>query len=204
MPDAVTRAFSIQNSVPSFRCVAADRSIWAVTTTWERSSLRLTLSTTPSETSRYLMRVLPGSRPAAVSNVIVIDGPSLLYVFQASHAATTAARAGISHTSGRPRRASTSTSGTVSSGRFEIGSVTVGSSRVPDETRVEGHGGEHGEDDDAAERDRPGARRDRRDGVEAHERDENGEHEDVDHRPAADRLDDAVEGRAVAQPPRRA
>src|SRR5262249_24435814 len=154
----------------------------------------VTVFTTPTATSRYFTWVLSGSRPAAESKVILIVGPCLAYVVYASQAAMAAARTGISHTSGMPWRRSMATSGTLADGTWMLGlSVTGGSCGVPQQTRIEGRGGKHGKHHDSGKRDRSNARFDRRDRSQTYQSDENGKHEDVDHRPSADCFDDAIE-----------
>src|SRR5262245_46568465 len=146
--------------------------------TCSRSSLRSTVFTTPISTSRYLIGEVPGWRPCADWKVRVIVGPLRDQAVYASQAPIAAASNGITQMSGRPRRRSTTT--------CDTSSVMIRSCRVPQETRVERHGGEHGDHHDPREGDGARAWLDGGQGAELDECGADRQREDVDHRPAAD------------------
>src|SRR5258708_9793200 len=72
---------------------------------------------------------------------------------------------------------------------------------IPHQPGIEGGGGEHGDDDDGGEGYGPDTGLDGGDRAKLNETGEDREHEDVDHRPAPDRLDDSIKERTIAQPP---
>ncbi len=71
----VTRVRTTQNLVSSTRCMEKLLTMFAVTMTWERSSLMVIVLTSPTSTFLYLIFVLPGSKPSAALKVMVIVGP---------------------------------------------------------------------------------------------------------------------------------
>src|SRR5690242_15511917 len=128
-------------------------------------------STVPTSTSRYLILVFPASRPSAVSNVMRTAGPSLAQVLQVSQPAMTAATSGMSQISESPRARRTGAAGG-GGGGSEGGRARVARSciaGVPDQPRIEGHRGQHGDDHDRREGDRPPPGLDRGEVAEAHE-----------------------------------
>src|SRR5262245_5127335 len=159
-------------------------------------------------TSLYLMYVLPGSRPAASLNTIVMVGPSLSTRCTARPTATSAASNGmIQMIEIRVRLPeATVASGNSSSRLLSTMLVPPGSrcGRIPDKRRVEGPCREHRQHHDCPEEDDPWARLHRHQGLELHERDRERGDEHVEHRPAADELDEPVETDAVTEVPERA
>lgn len=63
---------------------------------------------------------------------------------------------------------------------------------VPDESWIEAHGGEHGEDDDGGEAQGGGARGNGHDGAELNEANEDGDDKDIDHGPASKEFGDVI------------
>src|SRR5260370_4655620 len=78
---------------------------------------------------------------------------------------------------------------------------SVFSCGIPHQPGIEGGGGEHGDDDDGGEGYGPDTGLDGGDRAKLNETGEDREHEDVDHRPAPDRLDDSIKEPTIAQPP---
>ena len=72
--------------------------------------------------------------------------------------------------------------------------------RIPHQTGIETFRGQHRQDHDAGEGDGADAGLYRGEVAKLDQADQDRDHEHVDHRPAADEFDDAVEHRAVAQP----
>src|SRR6185436_2431136 len=134
------------------------------------------------------MNVLPASMPSAPFITMVMFGPSLRMRWMAMPIATSAARTGMIQTIEMRSRffRVTAASGTL---ERSGSSAMIGGTRsvcVPDEPRIEGFRREHGQHDDGGEEQHPGARGDRRQRLELHERDGKGRDEHVEHRPPAD------------------
>ncbi len=83
---------------------SASRLVSTVTSTLEWSGVTAMPVTVPISTSLNLRWDCPTCRPSAVSNEMVIVGPRLDMVSQASHAAIRAEKIGTSQTSGSLRR----------------------------------------------------------------------------------------------------
>src|SRR5450830_688503 len=178
-----------------------------VTSTLLKSSPRLIARTWPISTSLYLTLVLPGSSPSALLKLTVTVGPWSIMDLVTSAAPISAASKGISHTSDGSQRLALSTSGSATtlvlsfsfsdmllSNRqfifFRIAACLV-VDRVPDQTRIELHRCYYGYGDHRAERQRTGAGRDHGQRFEAHQGHRQGDHEDIEHGPAADEFDHA-------------
>ena len=94
MPDRLMRGCTTQKCASSTMRLAADFAIFAVTSTFCKSSAMRTPVTCPMLTSLYFTNVLPASMPSADLNVIVIVGPSLAMRSHAMPIATSAATTG--------------------------------------------------------------------------------------------------------------
>src|SRR5882672_1210689 len=191
------RGFTTQKRVSSTRWGLASLTSSAVAMTSFRSGESATDLTTPICTSLYFSLVLPASMPSALLKRMVMVGPRSSTAFTPSQPASSAATKGTSHTAGSDQRARlAATASGVSAGCMAL--------RVPDEARIETHRRQHGEHHDRGEGKRAGPGVDRRQGLRLDERDQDRGHIDVEHRPASDQLDDAVEARALARLPGRA
>src|SRR5262249_25929293 len=144
--------------------------------------------TMPISTDLWRIFVLPASMPSALSNWIVTVGPFSSTCLTAIHPPTSRALTGMIQTKGDERLPGSLAYACGISSLCGAGfsSLMAFVERIPDEARVEAHGGEHGEHHDGAERDgaRPGL--DVGEGPQVHERDERAAHVDVGHGPAAD------------------
>src|ERR1700741_2143234 len=203
------RGRTTQKRVSSTRWAPKSFSICALATTSFRSGENHSDLTTPTCTSRYLSLVLPASMPSAFLKRMVMVGPRSTTVLTASHPASSAATSGTSHTAGIGQRARPGgTAWGVSAGfSWRISariSVDVIALRGPDEPRVEAHRGEHGEPHDRGEGEGARAGLDVRERPGLHQRRQDRDHEDVEHRPAADELHHAIGARAAARLPGRA
>src|SRR5271170_4590806 len=123
-------------------------------------------------TSLYLMKVLPASTPSAALKAMVMVGPSFRARWIAMPRAITAARIGMIHTTEMRRRflrsrvASGSSFNSVSLGMTHL----VRFSGIPDQTRIEGLGRQHGEHHHRREEQHPLTRRDGHQGLQLHQR----------------------------------
>src|SRR5262245_7738885 len=151
-------------------------------------------------TSLYLTNVLPASITCAARKVMVMVGPSLKMRWTAIPMATTAARMGMIHTTEiRARRLGTTVaSGMSGCSRSSAMASWPSASGIPDQARVEGLRGDHRQHDDGREEEhpRPGFYRHQR--LELHEGDGERVDEHVQHRPAADELDEAEQAGPLA------
>src|SRR6185295_11071833 len=145
------------------------------------------------------MNVLPASMPFASCSTMVIVGPSARSRWIAMPSATSAASAGMIQMMEMRRRFRrvTAAFGRSSCSGCSAMRGSMPDSGVPDEPRVERFRRQHRQYDDGSEEQHAGAWRDRREGGKLHERDGERRNEDVEHRPAADEFDDAVELRAL-------
>ena len=151
------RGRTTQKRVSSTRNDSACFLTSAVATTVLRSSPSATSVTRPMSTSLYLILVLPASRPSAVLNLMVTVGPRSMNAWTASQAPMRAATMGTIQTScSEPRFFVFATA----SGRSRRSGMGVSSAtafldrvldRVPDQPRIEGLCGKHGEHHDGTE-----------------------------------------------------
>src|SRR5262249_18763353 len=163
---------------------------------------RRTAVTWPMLTSLYLTNVLPASRPWASLKTMVMVGPSLRTCWTAIPMATTAATIGmIQTTETRARLLGTTVArGSVSRSLVSSMVAPLGECRVPDESRIEGFGGDHRQPPHRREEQHPRPGLHRHQGLELDERDGERVDEHVQHRPAADVLDQAIQPGPVARP----
>src|SRR5688572_17711505 len=110
---------------------------------------------------------------------MVMAGPRSWMDFHVSHAPMSAATMGMIQMGENRRRFST----TIASGTSPV-SRMPGSAAIPDEARIEGLRGDHGEDDHAPEEKGAGARLDLGQRSHLHQGGEDGDDVDVDHRPS--------------------
>src|SRR5215831_10007802 len=102
-----------QNTVVSSSSRSASRVVSTVTITEARSGATAMLCTVPITTFLYLSCDWPAVRPAAVWKLMVMVGPRLEKVSQASQTASSAVRTGTIHTNGTRRRLRNGAIGTV-------------------------------------------------------------------------------------------
>src|SRR3954470_4384488 len=200
-PDTVLpemRGRTTQKRVSSTRRLAVPFTSSAVAITPERSGASVILLMLPTSMSLYLILVLPACRPSAVRKLMMMVVPRSSHSLTASHAPTASASAGTSQTSGSERPDFAAATACGMSGR---GSSTGFLHRIPQEARIEARRCGHGEHDDGAEgkRARPRAHAGKR--GELHQGREQRHDEDVEHRPAADGLEQAVKPRALERLP---
>src|SRR5262245_3867479 len=151
-------------------------------------------------TSLYLTNVLPASMPSAALKTMVMVGPSLRTRWTAIPMATTAARIGMTQTTEMRTRRRGTTVACGRSSRSMLSGMTVppGHGRVPDQAGIEGLRRYHRQHDDRREEEHPQAGLHRHQGLELYEGDGERVDEHVQHRPAADELDHAIQPGAVA------
>src|SRR5258706_4203579 len=157
----------------------------------ERWGGRLIWVMCPMSMSLYLILVLPACSPSAVRKLMMITVPRSSQWLTASQAPMASATAGTIHTSGseRPCRGAASACG-MGSG---VGvSLTRFLDRVPDQARIEAHRRHHRQHHHRAEGERRRAGAHAGERGELHHGDQQRDDEDVEHRPAADRLDQAI------------
>src|SRR5215472_5272208 len=198
-PLRVTRGSTTQNLESSTRRLAARFDIFAVTSTPSESFASSTLVTWPIFTSLYLTSVFPASIPSATLNMMVMVGPSVRMRSTAIPTAITAARMGMIHTIEMRELFFETTVACASSSRSPSAMFALpGRAGIPDETGVERHRRQHGQDDHRGEEDHARA------GLHGHERlqlhEGHGERidEHVEHRPAPDDLDQPIQPGPVA------
>src|SRR5499433_265451 len=198
-PLRVTRGSTTQNLESSTRRLAARFDIFAVTSTPSESFASSTLVTWPIFTSLYLTSVFPASIPSATLNMMVMVGPSVRMRSTAIPIAITAARMGMIHTIEMRELFFETTVACASSSRSPSAMFALlRRAGIPDETGLEGHRRQHGQDDHRGEEDHTRA------GLHGHERlqlhEGHGERidEHVEHRPAPDDLDQPVQPGPVA------
>src|SRR5216684_733859 len=104
MLPAKSWGLTTQKIVLSVSRCSASRNVSTVTITFDRSDGRVMVFTVPIVTSLNLSWDWPAVRPDAVSNEMVMVGPRLENVSQASHAAISAVNTGTIQTSGMRRR----------------------------------------------------------------------------------------------------
>src|SRR5262245_54283809 len=146
-------------------------------------------------TSLYLMKVLPASTPSAALKMMVMVGPSLMMRWIAMPMATTAAKSGIIQTMDARWRlfGTTVACGRVSRLLLSAISVLLACPCIPDQAGVEGFRGDHGQHNHCREKQHPRTGLHRHQRLELHEGDGKRVDEDVQHRPAADKLHQAIE-----------
>src|SRR2546422_5602688 len=194
------RGRTTQKRVSSTTRLSAPFTSSAVATTPERSGARLIAVMWPTSMSLYLILVLPACSPSAVRKLMRITVPRSSQWLTASQPPMASATAGTSQTSGseRPDFGAARACGMCSGGG---GLLTRAFHGVPDQARVEARRRAHRQHDHRAEGERRRAGAHARERGELHHGDEQGDHEDVEHRPAADRLDQAIEARALVRAP---
>src|SRR5215467_625616 len=198
-PLRVTRGSTTQNFASSTRRLATRFDIFAVTSTPSESFASSPFVTCPIFTSFYLTSVFPASIPSATFKRMVMVGPSVRIRSTAIPTAITAARMGMIHTMEIRELFFETTVACASSSRSPSAMFALlRRAGIPDETGVEGHRRQHGQDDHPGEEDHTRA------GLHGHERlqlhEGNGERidEHVEHRPAPDDLDQTIEPSPVA------
>src|SRR5262245_57652191 len=106
-------------------------------------------------TSLYLTKVLFASTPSAALNTIVIVGPSLRIRWTARPIATTAASTGMIQTTeilARLRGTIVACGTSGGRGSSGMGGLPCGTrARIPDQSRIEALGRDHGQHDNARE-----------------------------------------------------
>src|ERR1700761_2275677 len=134
-------------------------------------------------TSLNLIFVLPASSPSPVLKLMVMVGPCCRIACAASQTPISTATTGTSqiHWTRQRERVTGTASGSPGGGESG-GRDMCGLPCIPGQPRVERHRGEHRQYDDRAECDGRGARGNRRERVELHERGQNRDHVDVEHR----------------------
>src|SRR5262245_2831119 len=203
-PDTVPAAMrgrTTQKRVSSTRWGATSLARSAFTMTSFKSGETDTDRTIPICTSLYFSLVFPASTPSPFLNLMVMEGPRSRTVFTPSQPASSAATSGTSHTAGMRQRARPAGTAWGISALISAGCIAL---RVPDEPRIEAHCGEHGEDHDRGEGEGAGPRLDVRQRLCLDQGCQDRDDVDVEHRPAADELHDAISARAAARLPRRA
>src|SRR5262245_13381578 len=130
---------------------------------------------------------------------MVMVGPCSRSVTTANQMAIPPATNGTNQTTERPRLLRMAACGarSGSTGPVSGGVVMSGISCVPDEPWIKGHGREHGEDHHRGEGYGSDARFKGSDRAKIDQGHEDRDHENVHHRPAADRLDNPIHDRAV-------
>jgi hypothetical protein len=103
MRPAKSSGFTTQKTVLSLSSGSASRVVSTVTITWEKSGDTASDFTVPIVTSLNLSCDCPACRPPADSKAIVIVGPRLEKVSQASQAPISAVTSGTIQTSGMRR-----------------------------------------------------------------------------------------------------
>src|SRR5882757_8718689 len=141
------------------------------------------------------MRDWLGCMPDALSKRMVISGPRFVSVSQASQAAITAVTNGTAQIQEirRRRSAGVRTIATGSSSLMPASRAWCPFGTVPDQPGIERPGREHGQDHDRGEGDRSRPGSDGHNGAELDDADEDRLHENVEHGPTADGIDDPVE-----------
>jgi len=126
--------------------------------------------TLPTTTSLYLTSVLPASKPAAVWKLMVIWGPIDSHAWITIDTPMSAATSGTNQTSetGHRRRV---TNGSRGCEGFVLSSVSLTIALVvPDQSRIEADGRQHGEDHHRAEKENAYARLGAAQRLELHQR----------------------------------
>src|SRR3954471_6209629 len=197
-PDTVLpemRGRTTQKRVSSTRRLSVPFTSSAVAITPERSGARVILLMLPTSMSLYLILVLPACRPSAVRKLMMMVVPRSSQSETASHAPTAMATSGTSQMRGSERRElRAETAGGKSGGGVLLTRVP---GRIPQQPRIEAAGRRHGEDDHRAESERARPRPHGGERRELHYRGEERDDEDVEHRPAADGLERAVQARPL-------
>src|SRR5215831_2762667 len=204
-PLRVTRGSTTQNFASSTRRLATRFDIFAVTSTPSESFASSTFVTWPIFTSLYLTSVFPASIPSATFKRMVMVGPSVRIRSTAIPTAITAARMGMIHTMDIRELFFETTVACATSSRSPSAMFALpGGAGIPDETGVEGHRRQHGQDDYRGEEDDARAGLHGHERLQLHKRHGEGIDEHVEHRPAPDDLDQAIQAGAVAVAPRHA
>src|SRR5258706_7552402 len=125
--------------------------------------------------------------PSALLNWIVMAGPCSSTCFSAIQPPTRSATMGMIQTNGNERRLCSrpTACGISSFCGAGLPSLMASVERIPDEARVEAHGGEHREHDDGAERNRTGAGLDVCERTQVQQGHERAAYVDIRHRPTA-------------------
>src|SRR5215831_11645762 len=198
-PLRVTRGSTTQNFASSTRRLATRFDIFAVTSTPSESFASSTFVTWPIFTSLYLTSVFPASIPSATLNMMMMVGPSVRIRSTAIPTAITAARMGMIHTMEIRELFFETTVACATSPRSPSGMISLpGRAGIPDETGVEGHRRQHGQDDHGGEEDHARTGLHGHERLQLHEGDGEGVDEHVEHRPAPDDLDQAIQPGPVA------
>src|SRR5579864_649984 len=171
-PLAPMRGLTTQKRVPLTAKSSASFVSWTSTITCDRFFASVIVFTEPTSTSLYLTLVLPGSRPSALTKLIVIVGPLSATDLMTSATPISAATSGITQTSdGSQLRRGGSMSGSGRSGGrvgpcglvmfrflrfFCLAFVHV----IPDQAGIELHRSHHREYHHRAKRQRPRSGRD--------------------------------------------
>src|SRR5215469_16904916 len=198
-PLRVMRGSTTQNFASSTMRLVARFDIFAVTSTPSESLASSTLVTWPILTSLYLTSVFPASIPSATLNMMVMVGPSVRMRSTAIPTAITAARMGMIHTMEIRERLRDTTVACATSSRSPSAMFALpGRAGIPDETGVEGHRRQHGQDDHCGEEDHARSWLHGHERLQLHEGDGEGVDEHVEHRPAPDHLDQPIQPGSVA------
>src|SRR5215468_462731 len=197
-PLRVMRGSTTQNFASSTMRLVARFDIFAVTSTPSESLASSTLVTWPIFTSLYLTSVLPASIPSATLNMMVMVGPSVRIRSTAIPTAITAARIGMIHTMEIRELLFETTLACASSSRSPSAMFALpGRAGIPDETGVEGHRRQHGQDHHGGEEDHARTGLHGHERLQLYERHGEGIDEHIQHRPATNDLDEAIEPRAI-------
>src|SRR5262245_14492220 len=168
--------------------------ILAVTSTMAKFSDKRTAVTWPIFMSLYFTKVLPASMPSAERNTMVMLGPSLSSRCTATPIATNAARIGMIQT-GEMREGLGATTLARGISRDPALSAMCHARpvmRIPQQARIERLRRQHRENDHGHEEWHSGTGLHRHQRLQLHQRHHEGVHEHVQHRPAADEIDDPI------------
>src|SRR5262249_36739623 len=151
------------------------------------------VASVPISTPLYSILVLPASSPSADLNVMVIFGPWLRIRVTATQTPATAAMIGtIQTTESRVRFLVTARD----CGTCDVSLSAMGTpfrtGAIPEEPRIERPDGQHCENHDGGEEEQAGRGRDRHQRLQLDQCSGERVDEDVDHRPAADDVDEPV------------
>src|SRR4029079_2590192 len=186
------RGRTTQKRVSSTTRLSVPLASSAVAMTPETSGARVSLVIVPTSMSLYLILVLPACRPSAVRKLMMIVVPRSSQYENASQAPTAMAIAGTTQMSGSERRElRADTACGIESGGGVL--LTLAFHRIPEEARIEVARRRHGEHYHRAESERARPGLDVAERAQLHDRGQEGNDEDVEHRPAADGLERAVE-----------
>src|SRR5262249_2419115 len=189
------RGRTTQNCVSSTRNPSVFGSICAVATTLRWSSERRLWVRVPMSAPLYSIFVFPASSPSADLKTMVICGPWPRMRVTATQVPASAATIGTIHTSDSRvcRLGTRRDSEIMGSGMLNLSRAH----RIPDQARIERLHRQHREHHDRCEEEETGRRLDGHERLQLHERGRERVDEHVDHRPATDQLDHAVEPDAL-------